>query len=191
MLSSRGFREVYNVAGGIKAWHGNIAFGPEDMGLELFDGNETADKTLTVAYSLEQGLREFYLSMETTQSDVEVTKLFKHFAAIEMKHQETIFTEYLRVTGKDLSRDDFEKTIVVKAVEGGLTTDQYIQIFKPDFDSAQEVVALAMSIEAQALDMYQRAADHSSDIEGKQVLTQIASEELVHLQLLGKLMDSL
>jgi rubrerythrin len=191
MLSSQGFQEVYNVAGGIKGWNGNIAFGPEDMGLELFDGNESAEKTLTVAYSLEQGLREFYLSMEATQSDDAVKKLFSQFAEIEIKHQERIFTEYLRITGKDINRHDFEETIVVKAVEGGLTTEQYIEIFKPDLNSAHEVVALAMSIEAQALDMYQRAAYRSGEPEGKKVLSQIASEEQTHLQLLGNLMDSL
>jgi rubrerythrin len=46
-----------------------------------------------------------------------------------------------------------------------------------------------MSIEAQALDLYLRAADKSSDPQSKKVLIQIADEERTHLAQLGKLME--
>ena len=79
--------------------------------------------------------------------------------------------------------------MVIKAVEGGLTTDEYIQMYKPDWESAVDIISLAMSIEAQALDLYTRASERSGDPQSKEALKKIAEEERVHLEQLGKLMD--
>jgi hypothetical protein len=50
MLSGKGFDDVINVAGGIKAWGGQVAVGPEEMGLELLTGKESIEETLVAAY---------------------------------------------------------------------------------------------------------------------------------------------
>jgi len=55
----------------------------------------------------------------------------------------------------------------------------------------EDIIALAMSIEAQALDLYMRAADRTSNPQSKKVLIQIADEERTHLAQLGKLMESI
>jgi rubrerythrin len=152
-------------------------------------GKESIEETLVVAYSLEAGLREFYLSMieNVTQSDIQT--LFQKLAAIETLHQDRIFDEYLRVSDKTVSREDFDNDVVVTAVEGGLTTDEYVQMFQPDWESAVDILSLAMSIEAQALDMYTRASERSTDSRSKDALRRIAEEERGHLEQLGKLMD--
>ena len=90
-----------------------------------------------------------------------------------------------------MSRKDFEGRIVVTAMEGGLTTEEYINRLQPNLEDVHEAVAIAMSIEAQALDLYQRAAQRSSREQSRAVLTQIASEEQVHLNKLGELMDTM
>jgi rubrerythrin len=46
-----------------------------------------------------------------------------------------------------------------------------------------------MAIEAQALDLYQRAADRAGTTESQNVLMQIANEERSHLEQLGALFD--
>jgi rubrerythrin len=74
-------------------------------------------------------------------------------------------------------------------MEGGLTTDEYLRLYQPDVEVAEEVVSLAMAIEAQALDLYQRAADRASTEKSRAVLLQIANEEHVHLQQLGALFE--
>ena len=63
--------------------------------------------------------------------------------------------------------------------------------FKPDWDSSSDIVGLAMSIEAQALDLYTRAANRSKDERSQRALKKIAEEERAHLEQLAKLMDSL
>jgi hypothetical protein len=189
MLAGKGFTEVLNLSGGFKAWNSKAAFGPEDQGLELFSGAETPAKALVVAYGLEVGLYDFYLSMIPKVSNTDVKDLFQKLSEIEIKHQERIFNEYVKITETRGTKYDFENNIVSQALEGGLTTEEYINRFNPDWDSSIDIIELAMSIEAQALDLYQRASEKSPDSDSQRALVQIADEERSHLAQLGKLIE--
>lgn len=189
MLAGKGFKDVINMAGGIKAWNSNTAVGPEDTGLFLFTGSESLADVLIVAYSLEKGLQDFYLSLAQRVSGAAVSELFAKLARIEVNHQKRLFAEYQKVSATDQSRDDFEQTLVADATEGGLTTQEYLRLYDPDLEVAAEVVSLAMAIEAQALDLYQRTADRMADDDIKAALLRIADEERSHLRQLGRLLD--
>lgn len=191
MLAAKGFAEVINLSGGIKAWKSEKAFGPQDQGLDLFSGKESPQETLIVAYSLEEGLREFYVSMASRVTDDNARKLFETLSTIEVKHQDRILSEYGKITGTSVSRDAFEKNLVIPAMEGGLTTEEYLQRYQADMDIPAEVISLAMAIEAQALDLYQRAAEQAENDATQSALMQIANEERAHLQQLGKLFENL
>lgn len=180
-----------NMAGGIRAWENPVAMGPEEQGLALFDGTESPENTLSIAYSLEAGLRDFYLSMTEKVQTMAVRDLFKKLSDIEIKHQDRIFDEYLLVSGKTFDRESFDSQTIAAAVEGGLTTDEYVALFKPDLESPGDVVSLAMSIEAQALDLYTRASQRGKDERSKAVLQKIAQEERTHLEQLGQLFNNL
>ena len=165
--------------------------GPEKQGLALFDGTESPEDTLMIAYSLEAGLRDFYLSMTKKVQAIPVRDLFLKLSDIEIKHQDRLFDEYLLASGKNVDRESFDSEIAVPAVEGGLTTDEYIAMFKPDLESPGDVISLAMSIEAQALDLYTRASERGGDKQSKSVLQKIAQEERTHLEQLGNLFNDL
>ncbi len=81
--------------------------------------------------------------------------------------------------------------VATTALEGGMTTDQYLELFGPDLGSEIDVISLAMSIEAQALDLYQRVGATLTQPEARDIIHTIANEEKMHLASLGKLMDSL
>ena len=189
MLAGKGFDNVYNLSGGIKSWKRQTAVGGVEQGLEMFTGKEGPEQTLAVAYALEGGLREFYLSMAPSVKNKEAGNLFEKLSDIETKHQDRIYAEYIRMSGKPVSREAFEKTIVGQTVEGGLTTDEYIDRFQPDLESSTDIIGLAMSIEAQALDLYLRAADRTENPQTKSILVRISDEEKAHLAQLGKLME--
>jgi rubrerythrin len=188
MLNAKGFDKVINMSGGIKSWNSNTAVGPEDTGLDLFSGTESLLDVLVVAYSLEKGLHDFYQSLAQRVTGEAVQKLFAKLARIELNHQEHLFTEYQKVSGTERSREDFDKNQVADAMEGGLTTEEYLQIYHPDLEVAEEVVSLAMGIEAQALDLYQRTADRTDDEKTRAALLRIADEERSHLKQLGGLL---
>lgn len=190
MLAGKGFKEIYNLSGGIKAWHSGAAFGPEDLGIDLFSGSESPEEALIVAYSLEEGLRDFYLSMVDKVTDEKSSRLFKKLAEIEMKHQDRIFSEYLEISGTSISRDEFSEKIVTPAMEGGLTTEEYLARYRLDLEVVTEVISMAMAIEGQALDLYQRASEMIATGKSKTMLLAIADEERAHLQQLGKLFES-
>ncbi len=191
MLSGKGFQKVFNVSGGIKAWHAKTAIGPQDLGLDLFTGKEEPLDVLKVAYSLEQGLREFYLQMEKEAENPKIEDLFAKLSEIEVKHQMSIYIAYNDISTKEVSKDEFEKMVEIKALEGGLSTREYLELFGSDLDSETQVISLAMSIEAQALDLYQRLSLKVENRQARDIINKIAKEEKAHLASLGKLMDSL
>jgi rubrerythrin len=191
MLAGRGFKEVYNVSGGIKAWQSNTAVGPQTQGMHLFEGDESAEAFLVTAYSLEQGLQQFYRDMADKAQSNAVKELFTKLAAIEEKHMDQVFERYQDLVDSAGSRQAFEDRITASALEGGLTQDQYLDLFDPDLSVETDVISMAMSIEAQALDLYQRVADRVTDPDARSVVRQIAKEETEHLARLGELMDRL
>jgi sulfur-carrier protein adenylyltransferase/sulfurtransferase len=191
MLGGKGFEEIYNLTGGIKAWNGEAAFGPPEQGLVLFQTMLSPKESLLVAYSMEQGLQDFYLSvMEKAEHD-DVRALFRKLADIETNHQRRIFEEYRRLEDPGASLEAFEANILPEVIEGGLTTEEFLTRYNPDLTNRIDAVSMAMSIEAQALDLYQRAALTASNSETKTQLLKIADEERVHLNELGKLMEML
>ena len=191
MIAAQGFSDVYNLSGGFKAWKGEAAFGAEEKGLELFTGNESVEETLVVAYSLEEGLRSFYLEMQAKVKNSNARNLFKKLSEIEVKHQERVLEEYRKITASSITREEFEKKVVVSTLEGGLTTEEYTTLFHPDWESVTDIIEVAMSIEAQALDLYLRASERSDEPQSQKVLRQIADEERTHLAQLGKLIETI
>jgi len=191
MLSARNFSRVYNLSGGFKGWQGKYATGEEDKGLELFSGREAPEEVLIVAFSLEKGLRDFYESMAPRIKESSARDLFHKLSTIEIKHQQRIFAEYSRITGTSGDLEEFDRTIVSSAMEGGIDTEEYMKRFGADVRSTTDVLDMAMSIEAQALDLYSRAAENTSNEESRKMLFQIAGEEQVHLEMLGKLFEQL
>ncbi len=191
MLSGSGFSSVYNLSGGIKAWQGNTAIGPIDQGMDLFTGEERVEEVLITAYSLEKGLRDFYQKMIGIVTAGPARELFHKLFSIELIHQNRLLAEYNRITGRNFENIQFEKEVVSPVMEGGLSTDEYMQLFNADLESTEDIIGLAMSIEAQALDMYHRASVRASDPQSREALQQIAIEEQEHLKLLGGLFDKI
>jgi len=191
MLAGKGFSRVYNVSGGIKAWEGKTAVGPQRLGMDLFDGSETPEDFLKVAFSLEQGLQQFYMDMAGKAQTRSVQDLFEKLGAIEAKHQDAIFAAYTELIDEPVSRKAFAGMVQASAMEGGMTTDQYLASFDPDLSVETEVISLAMSIEAQALDLYQRVGDRVKNPQSLAIVQKIAADEKNHLVRLGQLMDTL
>jgi rubrerythrin len=189
LLAGKGFSKIYNLSGGIKAWQNEVAVGDPTEGLALFSGDESVASTLMVAYGLEAGLRDFYLSMAARDFDPSVQKLFSDLAEIEVKHQERLLDTYADLTGQPADKADFEAA-VDGHLEGGLSTEDFMARFSSDIGQVVDVISMAMAIEAQALDLYQRAGDNSTRTESRTAFERIASEEKAHLKRLGELMEA-
>lgn len=190
MLVDAGFTDVINLEGGMLAWHGIRATGGEDQGIPLFADLNSLEDILKTAYSLEEGLQDFYLTMMRHAYNPQLTTLFRKLSDIEEIHKERIYEEYRILTGKN-DRQAFEDTLRKDCMEGGLSTEEYLNLFQPDMEDPIDIISLAMSIEAQAEDLYSRAARLATIEENRAALLRIAGEEIAHLKQLGTLLEDL
>jgi rhodanese-related sulfurtransferase len=189
LLSGYGFKEVYNLKGGIKAWQGLKATGPKELNLDLVRGDETAAEIAALAYDMEDCLQLFYKEMQDRAQDQEVRELFTKLASIEEKHKRTILELSARMelsgTGRDTTATDRGQLIL----EGGFDMAEFMEQNEPNMKTVPDVIELAMMLETQALDLYLRFAHKSINAETKEVLFRIAQEEKSHLAELGTLLE--
>jgi rubrerythrin len=188
-LSARGFNEVYNLKGGIKAWKGLKTAGPADMGMALLRGDETSQEIIVLAYGMEDGLALFYKNLAERISDSEVVGLLTKLAKIEQNHKERLFDLYLTINPALTDKEAFEADIVSEVMEGGFTTEEFMEQNKDSMKTVPDVLNMAMMLESQAMDLYMRYSEKAKDEKSKTVLYDIAEEEKAHLKTLGRLMD--
>jgi rubrerythrin len=178
---------VYNLKGGIMAWHGLTAVGPAEVGMAVLQGDETPAQVIILAYGMEEGLRSFYETMESQTPDQEVSALFGKLTGIEVLHKEKLFKVYRVYDPGVVDMEGLENKIEVEMMEGGLTTDEFIAENRSAMKTLSGILDVAMMLEAQALDLYMRYSQKTKDQETKDTLYDIAGEEKAHLEALGRL----
>ncbi|MEW6388379.1 MAG: rhodanese-like domain-containing protein [Thermodesulfobacteriota bacterium] len=189
LLSGYGFKEVYNLAGGIKAFQGLKAAGPRELNLDLVRGDESPSDIIRLACGMEKALENFYDILKAQTQDPELGALFSKLAAIEVQHQQKLFDRYAALNPSGPGRDGFEASVVTHILEGGYNFEEFLAKNEPLLKSAPEVLELALMLETQALDLYLRLADKCADRQTQEVLHALATEEKGHLAALGRLLD--
>ena len=189
-MAGKGFKEVYNLKGGIKAWKGYKAVGSFDMGIERIKGDEGPEDVIILAYGMEEGLREFYVRMSDSVEKTEAKRLFTKLADIEVIHKTSLFTLYTELYGKVEDQRTFEDNIVNDKMEGGFTTEQFINMYSHSLEDTEEILSIAMMLETQSLDLYLRLATKLAEQKAKDVLYELSEQEKGHLRLLGELLDN-
>jgi rubrerythrin len=159
--------------------------------MAMISGRETPAEIIVLAYGMEEGLKGFYELMSERSDGKEVSGLFEKLAGVEVRHKEKLFELFRRHSKEGLDREAFERDIVVTAMEGGLTAEEFLASHQPVLETEVEVVSLAMELETQALDLYLRYSSTLEHGETKDVLYQLAEEEKTHLRSLGSLMEEI
>jgi rubrerythrin len=189
-LAGQGFEEVYNLKGGIAAWQGLKAFGPAEMGMMPLKGNETPQEVIVLAYGMEQGLADFYSRVLGMTEDREARKTLETLGRLEEKHKDRLFGLYQSLEPATRERAPFEAGIVSPIMEGGFTGEEFLEKNKHLLDTVENLLSLAMMLEAQALDLYTRYAQKVEDVQSRSVLHDIAEDEKGHLTALGGLLEA-
>ena len=190
ILSGKGFKEVYNLKGGINAWEGFVAEGPEEAGMLYLKGDETVSEIIILAYGMEAGLGSLYLKLAEMLDRPEVIRVLIQLAAIEDKHKEKLYAVYWTLNPDVRDIEAFEAGIAEDVMEGGLTTDEFLTKNKSVMQTLEGVLSTAMMLEAQAWDLYLRYSQAVKEEKSKDILYNIAQEEKAHLDALGKLMEA-
>ena len=189
LLSGLGFKEIYNLKGGIKAWQGSKAVGPQELNLELVRGDETPAEMVALAYGLEMGLGIFYQNMIEKSQDDELKALFSKLADIETRHKKRLFELLTEIDPPDKDIQAYEADIRPAILEGGFRLDDFMKKNASFLRTVSDVLDLAMMLETQALDLYLRFAEKSVDSRSREVLFKLADEEKAHLEALGQLVE--
>lgn len=189
LLSGRGFQEVYNLSGGIKAYRGDKASGPQELNLDMVRGDESPGEMLKLAFGLEQALEIFYDKCLEQAEDKDLKDLFTKLEHVEAVHKKKIYDRYAALVENAPDMAAFEADMTSDVMEGGFQVKDFLAANQPWLKSLLEVLELAMMLETQALDLYMRFAEKSQEEGTKQVLFTLADEEKAHLKSLSRLFD--
>jgi rhodanese-related sulfurtransferase len=189
LLSGLGFMEVYNLKGGIQAWNGRKATGPEELNLDMLRGDETPDEIVALAYAMETGLQTFYRQLIEKTKDRDLQDLFGILADFEENHKKMLREVEAGIEPTGEGSQTFGTAERPTILEGGFKMKEFMEKNELFLDTVKDVIDLAMMLETQALDLYLRFAHRSADSETKYVLYRIADEEKRHLAGLGDLLE--
>jgi sulfur-carrier protein adenylyltransferase/sulfurtransferase len=189
LLRGRGFKEVYNLEGGLAAWEGLDAIGPQELNLDMIRGDETPAEMVILAYGMEQSVGDFYRRAMDRTADQQVANLLAKLARVEEQHKKKLRELYLQVKPAETELQLPDSVASSGIMEGGFSIEPFLEENEPYLASVTGVLELSIMLEAQALDLYLRFADKSSNELTQEVLLRIADEEKAHLQALGRLLD--
>ena len=189
VLSGLGYQEVYNLAGGIKAYQGQKATGPHELNLTLVRGDETPVEIIVLAYGMEKGLQRFYEAMAAKTPDPELKDLCGKLAQVEEHHKQRLVKLYRQVEPGDQDLKTLEGSGPGQVMEGGFDFNDFMAKNAPLMHRVSDILELALMLETQALDLYLRFAKRSTQDLSRQVLFSLADEEKKHLANLGRLLE--
>ncbi|HVO83798.1 MAG TPA: rhodanese-like domain-containing protein [Syntrophobacteria bacterium] len=183
-LAHQGFRQVFNLVGGIQAWEGRPAEGPTEFHLRFVRGDESPQEIVTLAYEMEKSLQGFHQTMRDRTTDPGLAELLGHLVKAEGAHMK-------RLVETGLVAAERAQSAGPAIMEGGIDAAEFLSRNEPFLRTVPGVIDVAMMIETQALDLYLRMAQASRRLDTRDVLFQIADEEKAHLAALGRLLESL
>ena len=189
LMSGLGFKEVYNLAGGIKAYRGATTAGPYELNLDMVRGDETPGDMLKLAFGMEKALGKFYEAVREKAQDKELVALLTKLGHIEEAHKRKVFERYQALNPDAPELAAFEAQVAAEVMEGGYKVNEFMAQNEAYLKTATQILEVAMMIETQALDLYLRFADKSREEQTKETLFAIAEEEKAHLAALGRLLD--
>ena len=185
MLAGKGFVDVYNLQGGIKAWNGHKATGPVELHFQFLRETDSPETLTMLAYHMEDAAQSFYTTLQQRTDDPELSALFKQLAGYEEKHKERV----LGICREMALPQEERQKISAGFIEGGFRTDDVLEKNAAFLTNAADVLALAMMLETQSLDLYLRLADAVTRNSAREFLLTLADEEKKHLTHLGTLLE--
>lgn len=182
-LAGQGFAEVYNLAGGIKAWDGGQVGGEPAAGLELLPAEAPFGDALHLAFAMEEGLQHFYQKLEAVAASAELRQLFARLAGFEEKHKARLAAMFSARENRDMPAVVEPAEVIIEG--GGRLADQLLAV-SGNLDKVTAALDFAMALETQAFDLYGRLTMQSMNPEAKALFIGLMDEERTHLAFLTR-----
>ncbi len=183
-LQNAGFREVYSMAGGFRAWEGGSAEGTPEQELAFFSSFSKPEKQAAFAWKLEEGTRTFYSELAARVQDPELSALFRELVEAEEHHKATLVALYEALAGKP-AEADFPRGIVEtgerdRLMEGGMAVSKALEWTRGR--QVRDILELAIALETNAYDRYLTLRRELEDENSRRVFEVLSDEERRHLK---------
>lgn len=193
LLEESGFRTVFNMKGGIKAWNGLIAEGPPETGMAYFGKLDDPGEALSLAWSLEEGTRRFYEASAERADKPEARRIYEELMKVEAGHQRAIVKLYREINGEPV---DSAMEMLGKYLSAG-ETDQLMEgqmrlqeVLKwAEGRPLRDVLEYSIALEARLFDLYFRLKDRFKQGSLREVFSALEAEEKTHLDRFAALLE--
>lgn len=180
ILMRLGKDKVLNLEGGIASYNGEQVEGNVEAGLEFFVDADF-DSAYEMAYTMEAGLKNFYLTLADETDTAAERKTLVKLAQFEDGHMTKLRIKFGQVL--------FDPELTVS--EGGLEVEDMLVYFGDQLHSREKILQLAMKLEAQAFDLYSRLAREHQGEDTESFYQSMAADEHKHLVKVAKELDNL
>ena len=175
------------MAGGIDAWNGLVAGGAYEAGLAYFSRASRPEELISLSFALEEGNRVFYERISQDLEEEEAASIFLSMSQAEERHKETLRKLYARDSGKGGNPVSQEGMEAGGFLEGGASLGETLAWAKGK--SLEEILELAIAMEANALDRYIKMGRAVADERSREVFLTLSREEQKHLERMTTLLD--
>lgn len=189
LLETLGFREVYNMPGGIIEWNGHEADDGPQAGLSVLSGEMDLAQMAAFAWALEDGTGKFYEAIADWMAAPDIVALFTGLAENEnaQKNRLAALCEY------HIGGDPGENAHAIACgadgphIEGGLRLADAL-----DWAEGRSIVSLlsfAMAVETNSHNLYVKMARKIEPRECRELFEKMAKEEWEQLEKISPVLD--
>ncbi len=187
MLATAGFKEVYSMEGGMRAWDGLVATGEPDAGMARFPDDAPTEELIALAWSLEEGSRRFYTEIQTLLIDRDAVELFENLVVAEELHQSMLADLLRKLTTTSSGFPLASLGTSEDVMEGGMSISGALDWARDK--KLTDVLDLAIGLETNSYDLYIKMGRRGSDTNAKELFSLLAAAEKEHLERLAGLLD--
>jgi rubrerythrin len=189
-LEGAGFKQVYSLEGGIRAWKGLVASRPPESGIAYFSQATKPEEMVALAWFLENGSRRFYAELGRRMNEPD-SDLYAELASAEERHEATLLDLYREFAGTP-PRNGFPRSVISvenedDVMEGGTRVTEALQWVQGK--SSTEVLELSIALEANSYDLYLTMERRLQDQPSSRVFRDLSGDEKQHLERLSSLLD--
>jgi rubrerythrin len=186
MLATAGFKEVYSMEGGMRAWDGFTATGGPEAGMARFPEDAPMEELIALAWSLEEGSRRFYAELQALLIDRDAVELFQNLVVAEELHQ-SMLAELHRKLTRSSSGDPLGLGASGDVMDGGMSISGALDWARGK--KLTDVLDLAMSLEMNSYDLYIKMGRRGSEAKAKELFSLLSAAEREHLERLAGFLD--
>ena len=139
LLCGLGFKDIYNLDGGILNWHYDLIKGIPEERPELITGKEGVGDILMLALMLEKGAFDFYSRAQEMIKDQQAVQAFQKLAGMEEKHIERLYVQYSQLLGEGTVPPLDQLKAEAGYMEGGITINE--ELIKIGETAANEAIS--------------------------------------------------